>query len=157
MGGPFESDEFFERFFEDGRPFENRRPFESDEFFERFFEELEEFFENGSPFDFEGGIDGDSDGTLRDFFRDAEREFRFRGDGGDGSQGSFCFSDGDEEQCFSDLDQLSDEEREQLEQMLEMLDGFGPGGFLGGLLDSLDDLEFEFPESQTDPSAVTGA
>ncbi len=54
------------------------------------------------------------------------------------------------------LDQLSEEEREQLERMMEMLDGLGLADLLDGILDSLDGLELEFPESQTDPSGVTG-
>ena len=71
----------------------------------QFFEEFEQFFENGLPFDFErdpeGGSRGDSEGGIEDFFGDGDRGFRFRGDGGDGSRDSFCFRDGDEEQCPS--------------------------------------------------------
>ena len=55
------------------------------------------------------------------------------------------------------LDLLSDEEREQFERMMEMQDGLGLGGFLGGLLDSLDDLEFEFPEPEADPAGVSAS
>ena len=159
---PFDREEFreeFEGFFENRRPFESR-PFESEQFFERFLEEFDQFFENGLPFDFESDSEGGNGGIedfFEDFFGDGDRGFRFRGDGGDGSQDSFCFRDGDEGQCFSDLGQLSDEEREQLERMMEMLDGFGLGGILGELLDSLDDLELEFSESQTDPAGVSGA
>ena len=58
---------------------------------------------------------------------------------------------------FSDLDELSDEEREQLERMMEMLDGFGLEGLFGGLEEFLDGLELEFGESQVEPSGVTGA
>ena len=46
---------------------------------------------------------------------------------------------------------------EQFERMMEMLDGFDLGDFLGGLEEFLDELELEFPESQTDPAGVTGA
>ena len=142
--------------FEDGVPFRNGMPFDLEELFELY----EQFLQDGLPFESEGfegfegleGLEG-----FEDLFRGGERGFRFRGDGGDGSQDSFCFRDGDEEQCFGDLGQLSDEEREQLERMMEMLEGFGLEGFLGGLLDSLDGLESEFPESQTDPAGVTGA
>ncbi len=147
--------EEFEGFFENRRPFESR-PFESEQFFERFPEEFDQFFENGLPFDFESDSEG-GEGSIEDFFRDGDRGFRFRGDGGDASQDSLCFRDGDEEQCFSDLGQLSGEERERLEQMMEMLDGFGLVDILGELLDSLDGLELEFPESQTDPAGVSGA
>lgn len=112
---------------------------------------------DGEPFGEDGLLPFDLEEFLEDRFDRGEREFRFRGDGEDGRQGSFCFRNGDEERCFGDFGQLSDEEREQLEQMMEMLDGFGLGDFLGGLLDSLDDLELELPESQTDPSGATGA
>ena len=121
-------------------PFRNGMPFDFEEFYER-------FFRDGLPFGFE-----DFEG------RDGERDFEdLFGDGEEGKQGSFCFREGDEEECFSDFDQLSDEEREQLEQMMEMLDGFGLGGFFGGLEEFLDGLELEFGESQIDPSGVTGA
>lgn len=134
-GLPFDLEEF-EGLFGDGLPFE------SDEFFERLFEE---FFGGGLLFDFEGlGEDGDGGSG-------------FRGDGGDGSENSFCFREGDEEECFSDLDELSDEEREQLERIMEMLDGFGLEGLFGGLEEFLDGLELEFGESQVEPSGVTDA
>ncbi len=152
---PFDREEF-EGFFENRRPFDSR-PFESEQFFERFLEEFDQFFENGLPFDFESDSEGGIEDFFEDFFGDGDRGFRFSEDGGDGSQDSFCFRNGDEERCFGDFGQLSDEEREQLEQMMEMLDGFGLGDFLGGLVDSLDGLELEFPESQTDPSGATGA
>ena len=148
--------------FEDGMPFRNGMPFDLEELFELY----EQFFRDGLPFEFEGseGLDGfegfgGSEGMegLDDLFRDGERDFRFRGGGEDGREGNFCFREGDEEECFSNLDQLSDEEREQLERMMEMLDGFGLGGFFGGLEEFLDGLGLEFPESQTEPSGVTGA
>lgn len=145
-GKPFEDGWMFRdgRPFEDGVPFRDGVPFDLEELYER-------FFGNGLPFDserFEG---------LEDLFGDDERGFGFRRDGEDGRQGSFCFRAGEEEGCFSDLDQLSESEREQFEQMMEMLDGFGLGGFFGGLEEFLDGLEFEFPESRIDPSGVTGA
>ena len=145
-GKPFEDGWAFRdgRPFEDGAPFRNGVPFDLEELYER-------FFQNGLPFDserFEG---------FEDLFGDDERGFRFRRDGEDGRQGSFCFRAGDEEECFSDLDQLSESEREQFEQMMEMLGGFGLGGLFGGLEEFLDGLEFEFPESRIDPSGVAGA
>ena len=44
---------------------------------------------------------------------------------------------------------------------MEMLNGFGPESFLGSFFDGLegffDGLDFELPESSTDPSGATGA
>ena len=154
-GGPFEDGWPFR----DGRPRDGEPPFDLEEFFrgERFGDgelpfDLEEFFEgerfsgDEPPFDLEE--------FLEERLDRGDRGFRFRDDGtGDG----LCFQLGEEqEECIADLDQLSQEEREQFEQMLEMLEDFGLGGFLGGLLDSLDGPELEFPESQTDPAGVTG-
>ncbi len=166
-GGPFGDGAPFS----DGAPFGDDAPFREGTPFdlEELFEFYERFFRDGLPFgseDFEGldGLEGfegfEGLEGLEDLFRDGERGFRFRGNGEDGRQGSFCFREGDEEdeeECFSDLDQLSDEEREQLERMMEMLDSFGLGGFFGGLEEFLDGLGLEFPESQTEPSGVTGA
>ena len=87
-------------------------------------------FENELPFDF------------GDLFRDGNGGFLF---GGDGSEDGFCFGQGDETECLSGPDQLSDEEREQLESFLDGLRGF------------FDGLELEFPQSSTDPDGATGA
>ena len=145
--------------FRDGRPREGEPPFDLEEFFrgERFGDgvpfDLEEFF-GGERFG-EGELPFDLEEFLEERLDRGDRGFRFRDDGtGDG----LCFQLGEEQEaCIADLDQLSDEERAQFEQMLEMLEDFGLGGFLGGLLDSLDGLELEFPESQTEPAGVTGA
>lgn len=116
--------------FEDGRPFRDGRP-----------------REGGPPFDLEEFFRGER-------FGDSELPFDLQEFFGDG----LCFQLGEEQEaCIADLDQLSDEERAQFEQMLEMLEDFGLGGFLGGLLDSLDGLELEFPQPQTEPAGVTGA
>ena len=154
-GGPFEDGWPFR----DGRPREGEPPFDLEEFFggERFGDgvpfDLEEFF-GGERFG-EGELPFDLEEFLEERLDRGDRGFRFRDDGtGDG----LCFQLGEEQEaCIADLDQLSDEERAQFEQMLEMLEDFGLGGFLGGLLDSLDGLELEFPESQTEPAGVTGA
>ena len=167
-GGPFEDGWPFW----DSRPGEGGPPFDLKEFFrgERFGDgelpfDLEEFFGDGVPFDLEEFFGGERFGEgelpfdLEEFLEErldrGDRGFRFRDDGtGDG----LCFQLGEEQEaCIADLDQLSDEERAQFEQMLEMLEDFGLGGFLGGLLDSLDGLELEFPESRTEPAGVMGA
>ena len=107
----------------------------------------ERFFGDGVPFDSEG------------FFEDGDRGFPFRGDG---NENGFCFRQDGGEECLGDFDELSGEEREQLERMMEMLDGLGMGGFFRGLPDFLDEFESEFSEfsesseSRADPSGVTG-
>ena len=146
--------------FTDGRPREGELPFGLEEFFggERFGEDglpfgLEEFFggerfgEDGLPFEIEEFLEGRLDR--------GDRGFRFRGDGaGDG----ICFLPGEEqEECIADLDRLSDEERAQLEQMLEMLENFGLSGFLGALPGFLEGLESGFAETPTGPAGATGA
>ena len=180
-GAPlFDLEEFFggERFGDGELPFGLEEffgegvPFDLEEFFggERFGDGelpfgLEEFFGEGVPFDLEeffGGErfgDGELPFDLEEFLEErpdrGDRGFRFRGDGtGDG----LCFQLGEEqEECIADLDQLSDEERAQLEQMLEMLENFGLEGFLGGLQGFLEELEPGFTETPTDPASATSA
>lgn len=156
-GGPFKDGAPFG----DGAPFTNGMPFDIEELLEFY----ERFLRDGLPFGFEdfegsegfGGFEGlEGMEGLDDLFGDGERGFRFHGDGEDGREGDFCFREGDEEECFSDLDQLSDEEREQLERMMEMLDGFGLGGFFGGLEEFFDGLGLDSSESPAEPSGVTG-
>ncbi len=146
-------------------PFRDRRPFDAGDLFEW-------FFENGAPFrydgeqedDLRGGPEGGAEDLAEDFlknfpeglFGDGGGGFRFRGEDG-ALRDRLCPSDGEEEQCLSALDQLSDEERERMERMLGILDGFGLGGFLGELLDSLRSSEFGHFESRAEPSGVTGA
>ena len=160
-GPPFD----FGEFFGEGRPFEESfgdgPPFDFGEFFGEG-RPFEESFGDGVPFDF-GEFFGDGvpfdlrefEGELGDLFREGDRGFQFRSDG---TQDGFCFQLGEEqEECIAGLDQLSDDEREQLEQMLEMLDDFGLGGFFDGLQGFLEELEPGFPESSTEPSGVSGA
>ncbi|MYK74700.1 MAG: hypothetical protein F4017_08950 [Acidimicrobiaceae bacterium] len=117
--------------FRDGRPRDGGRPFDLEEFFRD-----ERFGDGGLPFDLGELLE---DGVPFDLGELLEDGVPF-----------------DLEELFEG-EQLSDEEREQLEQMLEMLEGFDLGSFLDGLLDSLDGLEFEFPESQNDPAGASGA
>ena len=176
-GVPFDLEELYEQFFENGLPFdlEDLEGLEEFEDLERFggMDGLEDLFGEGLPFDLEDleGLEELEDlgeledmleeleemEGLEDLFGEGERGFRFRGDGEDGRRGRFCFSEGEDEQCFGGLDQLSDEDLEQLERMMEMLDGFGLSGFFGVLEEFLDGLEPEFPESQTEQSGLTGA
>ena len=150
-GGPFEDGWPFR----DGRPREGGPPFDLGEFFgdgELPFD-LEEFFESKQfsgdelPFDLEEFLEEQLDR--------GDRGFRFRGDGtGDG----LCFQLGEEqEECIADLDQLSDEERAQIEQMLEMLEDFGLGGFFDGLQGLIEEFEPGFTETPTDPAGDTSA
>ena len=146
-GWPFEGDgrpfeEFREFNEQDGWPFgRGEVPFEGDG---RPFEEFGELFGDGVPFDFEG--------ELGDLFRDGDRGFRFRSDG---DENGFCFRQDGEERCLSDLGQLSDEEREQLEQMMEMLENFGIGSFFGGLQGFFEELEPGSIEAPTGASDAT--
>ena len=166
-GPPFDFGEFFDGrgdgppFDREGRPFGDGPPFDFGEFFGEG-RPFEESFGDGVPFDF-GEFFGDGvpfdlrefEGELGDLFREGDRGFQFRSDG---TQDGFCFQLGEEqEECIAGLDQLSDDEREQLEQMLEMLDDFGLGGFFDGLQGFLEELEPGFPESSTEPSGVSGA
>jgi len=179
-GGPFEDGWPFR----DGRPREGGPPFDLEEFFrgerfgdgelpfdlEEFFGEsvpfvLEEFFGDEPPFDLEEFFEGErfSGGEppfdLEEFLEErldrGNRGFRFRSDGtGDG----LCFQLGEEqEECIAGLDQLSDEERAQIEQMLEMLEDFGLGGFFDGLQGFLEELESGFTATPTDPAGATSA
>lgn len=160
---PFDLKELYERFFRNGLLFDSQgtEGFEGSEDPFRDGElpfDLGEFFGDGElPFDLEGFFESEQFSgneppfDLEEFLEErldrGDQGFRFRSDGtGDG----LCFQLGEEQEaCIAGLDQLSDEERAQFEQMLE---DFGLEGFLGGLLDSLDGLESEFPESQTDPA-----
>ncbi len=136
--GPAPSDRDGWPFEGDGRPFgRGPMPFEGDGW----------PFEGGLPYDF------------KDLFGDGEGGFWF---GSDGNEDGFCFGQGDDTECFSgldsDLDRLSDEEREQLERMMEMFfSGFGPESFFDGLEGFFEGLEFELPESSTDPPGAASA
>ncbi len=127
--------------FEDVWPFRDGVPFDLEEFFG------ERFSGEEPPFDLEE--------FLEERLDRGDRGFRFRGDGtGDG----LCFQLGEEqEECIADLDQLSDEERAQIEQMLEMLEDFGLGGFFDGLQGFLEELEPGLTETPTDPASATSA
>ena len=180
-GGPFEDGWPFR----DGRPREGGPPFDLEEFFrgERFGDGelpfgLQEFFGEGVPFDLEEFFgDGELPFDLEEFFESeqfsgdelpfdleefleerldrGDRGLRFRGDG---TEDGLCFQLGEEqEECIADLDQLSDEERAQIEQMLEMLEDFGLGGFFDGLRGFLEELESGFTETPTDPAGATSA
>ena len=146
--------------FEDGWPFRDGRPREGGPPFD-----LEEFFRDGLPFDLEEFFRGerfsgdelpfDLEEFLEERLDRSDRGFRFRGDG---TEDGLCFQLGEEqEECIADLDQLSDEERAQIEQMLEMLEDFGLGGFFDGLQGFLEEMESGPTETPTGPANATSA
>ena len=62
--------------------------------------------------------------------------------GNDGAEDGFCFSQGDQMNCYSDSDLLPGDAASQFEQLMEMLREVGLGDLFG----------FEFPESPEGPS-----
>ena len=74
-------------------------------------------------------------------FGDGARGFWY---GNDGTEGGFCFSQGDQLNCYSDSDLLPGDAAGQFEQLMEMLREVGLGDLFG--------FDFEFPESEAEPS-----
>ena len=155
-GLPFDVEEFLESLGA-GVPFLDDGYFEGDGFFEG-----DDAYPVELPFDVEEFLESLGDGVPfldepwrfeeGDAYEDEPPE-RFRGDG---RSNGFCLRMGDAETCRG-LDEMSAVEREQLEQMMGMLDALGLEGLLDGLEELLDGLELEFGESQIYPSGATGA
>lgn len=109
-------------------------------------------FEDGWPFRDGRPREGEPPFDLEEFFGGE----RFGDDGVPFDLEEF-FGEGVPFDLEELLEERPDEERAQLEQMLEMLENFGLEGFLGGLLDFLEELEPGFTETPTDPAGATSA